>query len=1073
MTNDPDPTAPVSGAHAHGGETPPEATGAIPAVNPGDADRALADAAAQAIAPAIAEARAEGRLPTGWEIPDYLPSGNDSAAARKLASSAVAPLIAMARGYETVHEDTLKDAYAKYPLPRRSTAQGRRIAEAVQRGDLLIMPWFTHDDIVDAEKSMKAPKPATVQIRPAKPELNDKGKEIKYEFVGGRGTPIGMHPAFPIGWIDTTPAVLLAEGLLKGDSALTGYLLANGCSRADLSWTDADATGDHSADVMTARARLSALLDRITPQERVLILTIGGVDNWKNNGEWRTIRLNDRETWIGIDGDVSSNPNVHRAASELWDFLKEKKKSRPILIAPTVPVPDEPDTKKIGIDDYLADHGDWNGLLSMRTGELPSRPSGTDAEHVGTHRISEDGTRLEICKPVADPFNPDGDPIGGRWEEVLPLGGRILSRVERRLPTPEEVATGTLGAGVDGEAPWDVEIELSWKDPNDTNKICKHTIFAPGNILNYTPDLWDRHKAQIPAEILCSPFWPPSKKEGEEWLRAMKAHRNDEIQKRVRWDAMGWVPVENSVPAFIIGNQVIGSADSAEADIFPGIGEAELRGSSLFGVGVDDPRDLDDDTYREEIRANIENLIETYVLSGAWTDRKIASTVVAAGLRPALPIRPQSSVFCVGPPRKGKSYTAQTIMSFWGAKPDAFASSLPGSAKDTATAMELAVARSAIWVVDDLAPTSSRQQSEKEQATIADLVRNMFNGTAKRRSDQNMGTRQVYSPRALLVVTAENELEVSSARDRCVHINIGYGSLSPSTSPTQRVERVSHKEMVPAKVTQALIKYIRWIAKSRGANGDWRSVYDEMTQDHAAARNMAASRMKSNGAVSGDTKRHADSAGDIAVSLMWLRRLAIDVGVRPDILDLIRTDNMIADVTDLVSQGHRESGSVSPGKALIEAIALVLYRKKAHVLNALHPAAAPGDETIAANLGWELLGENQSRPKGDTIGWYVNHETYGEVLYIDQKSAFTIAQREFPSMIPPGQGYRSSWASAVGEGFILNDLCRPGNGGKRLSTGRERNAKHTLHEIVGTPVLLSRILARGEALNEEGRDLDS
>lgn len=1042
---------------------------------PLDDTEALSNALADAIAPAVADAQATGRIPQKWDIPDYLATGNDSGAAKKLASSAVAPLVAMARGYETVHEESLKDAYMKYPLPRKSTAQGRRLSEAVQRGDLLIMPWFTHDDVVDAEKSMKQPKPATVQIRPARPEVvvspSGKERELKYEFVSGLGTPIGMHPAFPTSWIDNTPVVLIAEGLLKADSALTGYLLANGCTRDDLSWTSKDSTGDHSADVKAARSRLAFLLDRISPDNQVLVLSIGGVDNWKNNPEWRSIRLNDRQAWIGIDGDVATNPNVYRAASELWDFLKEKKKATPVLLAPTVPVPDGGESKKVGIDDYLADYGDWLGLLAQRADKLPKRPDGTDVEFIGTYRISPEGTCLEFCKPVPDPFNPDAAPVKGVWEEVLPIGGRIVSTVTRRLPTAEEIETGVMGAGFDAsEVDGEVEIELKWRDPNDPETVHTETISAPANILNYTPDLWDRHKARIPMGLLRSPFWPPSKKDGEEWLRAMKAHMMAEARERTRWATMGWVPVENNVPAFIIGNQVIGATDAPDADIFPGVGETELRGSSLFGVGEEDPRDFGDESYHADVRDAIERLLETFMLSGAWTDRKVASTVIAAGLRPALPLRPKATVFCVGPPRKGKSFTASAIMSFWAAKKGAFRSSLPGSAKDTATAMELAVARSAIWVADDLAPATSRQQSEKEQDKIANLVRDVYNGAAKRRSDQNMGTRQVYSPRALLIVTAENELTVSSARDRCVHINIGYGSLNASREPTDRVDVLAHDDGIPAVVTQALIKYIRYRAKSRGTGG-WAEVYAEVDDSLDGVRSSATKRMTNHGATQGDNKRHADSAGDMAVSLVWLRHLAEHVGVREDILALLSESEMVTDVIDLVSKGHRESGSVSPGKALIEAIAMVLSSKKAHIVNALLPAQPPGDESIAANLGWELLGDGMARPKGETIGWYVTDDDHGEIVYIDQKVAFEVAARAYPSLIPHGQGYRSSWASVVGEKYVLEEKCRVGAGGKRLSTARRRDAK-VAREITGTPIRLVTLLARGEQYNEDNRDMD-
>lgn len=309
-----------------------------------------------------------------WTADEYAVTGNYTAAAAKLADSGVAPLIVAARGYLTVPKGGLATNPRAYfphvPIPIKGSTQNQRMLTSNDRGDLLTMPWYTHDDVVDAEKSLKVTMPRTYQYRPQNPVRDEKGRERKYEFFSRRGTPIGMHPSFPTQWIDTTPVVLIAEGLLKADSALTGYLLANGCKRDDLAWTEKDSSGDHTANMKAARSRLAFLLDRIDPENRVLILSIGGVDNWKNNPEWRSIRLTKRSVMLGIDGDVATNPNVYRAAAELWDFLG-KKKATPILIAPDVI---GKDGKKVGLDDYLGDHGDWGMLLEHARASLGNKP---------------------------------------------------------------------------------------------------------------------------------------------------------------------------------------------------------------------------------------------------------------------------------------------------------------------------------------------------------------------------------------------------------------------------------------------------------------------------------------------------------------------------------------------------------------------------------------------------------------------------------------------------------------------------------------------------------------------------
>lgn len=1025
-----------------------------------DLDPALMSAIDDAMSGAVQAARRAGNLPAHkWLAANYAGSNNDGSAADKLADSAVAPLVAAARGYETVHEDNLDEATKRLNLPRKNSSQGKRIANSVTRGDLLIMPWFTSQDLAVAARRAKDPVPTTIQYRPSRPDLHPKtGKEMKYEFVAGSKTPIAVHPAFSQEWIDGAPVVLLAEGLLKGDSALTGYLLDAGVPAADLAW--------HGGDTTAARNRLAEILDTIPVEKRIVMFTIGGVDNWKNNAEWRDLELARRDVWVGIDGDVSSNPHVYRAANELWDFLTTKKKANVSLIAPTVQVSEG--EKKIGIDDYLSHHGTWAGLTSMLASKLPTPPATDNLRRIGEFRVSEDGTCLEVCVPKPDPYNPDGPPVDGKWEFEYALGGRILSTVAQRVPTPLEIKTGILGEGANNdEAEAYCEVEISWREGED--KVHRHVVSGPAEILNYPPDQWVRHKAHLPAAVLRNPEWPPPRKLAEDWLRAIKAHKADEILDRVRWDSMGWVPVEGSVPAFVVGDQVIGDEDSPEVDIFPGITEAELAGANRFGVGDLMLGSFDDADYQAQVRADIEEVIETFILGGAWTDRKVASTVVAAALRPVLPIRPHSTMFLVGPPSKGKSWTAGLMMGFWSRRPGTFtSSSLPGSAKDTAASIETAVARAPIWVVDDLAPASSRQQSEQEQNKIGDLIRNVFNGAGKRRSTADMGSRKVHTPRSLLVVTAENEPQVASVRDRCITINIGWGALAKSSDPTDLVQELCQDKGSPARLTQAMIRYLRYWAKQMPDG--WRDLYRETEDYLVAAQDRAAKHMRERGAKSGDVKRHADLAGDVAVSLFVLAKMAEHVGVRDEILDLISVNEMIGDIYDLVVTGHKAGKESTPGRSLVAAIQSVLFKGSAHVLDPTDVTAVPGGPNLGPMLGWQVSASGDSRARGITIGWLVTDKDDGEqYVYLDQRTAFSIAQREHPELVPPGQGSRSSWGSVIGEKLAAEHLLRSKGDGQRLNTARRRVGDA---DISGVPIKLQVLLNSGNLEDTEKRDVD-
>lgn len=83
---------------------------------------------------------------------DYLPMGVEGDSAEKLIDSAVAPLVAAARGYRTLMESGYDQAIKDRILPGRGTAQGLRISGAFGRGgDVMLMPWFTGEDLFKAE----------------------------------------------------------------------------------------------------------------------------------------------------------------------------------------------------------------------------------------------------------------------------------------------------------------------------------------------------------------------------------------------------------------------------------------------------------------------------------------------------------------------------------------------------------------------------------------------------------------------------------------------------------------------------------------------------------------------------------------------------------------------------------------------------------------------------------------------------------------------------------------------------------------------------------------------------------
>lgn len=578
---------------------------------------------------------------SNWTEASYGDTITGSGAA-KLASSAVAPLVAYARGYYSLLPDGVRDFVSKQWNKGTASAEGRQVTNAVGDRDALVMPWFTPDDVIEQSHADYDIMPSAIQYRPhpANVQADENGKKRKYVNVKGQSLVFDMHPATPskmiLGHMNN---VLITEGLLKADSALTAYLLGNGITPADLALQVTDKTPSD------ARHRLTELMERIPQERRVVVVAIVGVGTWRQNPEWGRINVKDGQVLIAFDGDVASKPQVWKQANDMFDFVKKSKKATPMLVDLSE-VPTE-DGNKVGIDDYLASGGTWADLMRMVDEKLPPRPQGVDTTS-GTVRMNPRDLWMEERTP--------GDPsmgVAGQWVRKTPYIGRIVSIDNRRAVTPKELQTGVYETTVSArDIISDCKVEIEWMDP-DTNEPRKSIIEGPTSMLATNPDGWlsPRIKAAIHDDVLSLPTWPPR---FDGWLEAMKGHRREDISRNAAWTHMGWVPrPQGGTPVFLVGKQVMGSTGFLDAvDAVCGVDEADLSGSSRFGV------DLPED--KEQARADVRKILSTY--RKCWTDSRHAAVVIAAGLRPVVPLPCHASLLFSGGTGGGKALPMDSVV---------------------------------------------------------------------------------------------------------------------------------------------------------------------------------------------------------------------------------------------------------------------------------------------------------------------------------------------------------------------------------------------------------------------------
>lgn len=302
-----------------------------------------------------------------WTTEDYAKLLSDTPDITKLLDSAIAPLVAAARGYVGITRKT-RDVVGRIadmsPEADRDKERHKCLTTSTKLGSALIMPWYSLARVIkgdgerqDATSFMQA---STFQARPQ--NLGDKASTgAKYLFVKGEKTVMDIHPSTDLGHINNSKTILFAEGLLKADAALSAYLAKYA--------TPQELRSTARGDSIRARAMLRLIFERIPAEERVLIVGITSNFGWSGKqSEWQLLDVADREVWIGMDADVRTKLSVYDAAARLKNLLETKDAAKVRLLdLPAVAGND-------GLDDVFATGAyTFDDLRGMLTG-LPERP---------------------------------------------------------------------------------------------------------------------------------------------------------------------------------------------------------------------------------------------------------------------------------------------------------------------------------------------------------------------------------------------------------------------------------------------------------------------------------------------------------------------------------------------------------------------------------------------------------------------------------------------------------------------------------------------------------------------------
>jgi hypothetical protein len=339
-------------------------------------------------------------------------------------------------------------------------------------------------------------------------------------------------------------------------------------------------------------------------------------------------------------------------------------------------------------------------------------------------------------------------------------------------------------------------------------------------------------------------------------------------------------------------------------------------------------------------------------------------------------------------------------------------------------ASENAVASTMIWAIDDWAPSPDPRKATDDEARMGEMVRSVFNGSGKRRMTADMGSRQTLDPVAMLIITAENELSTSSARERTIPINFQKGALGrthPNGNPVtlNTLNTMNEQDGTASKMTAAILHdMISRVSKNFG--GDWKNLIEWENERLSELTSYAerVGRSMDPPIESGPAARQIIMAADIALGLMHLAQLAKRLGME----DIYRTiidprfqstsveideNTMVYRIVRLVLETFYRKDATRPGQTWITAIKNMLAAKTGHFANGERPDHPPfeGSNQLAMNdlIGWGAShGGGAQEPKGAALGWVYRDDEGNPFFLLHPENAFKEAKRLYPNLIQSG-----------------------------------------------------------------------
>lgn len=384
------------------------------------------------------------------------------------------------------------------------------------------------------------------------------------------------------------------------------------------------------------------------------------------------------------------------------------------------------------------------------------------------------------------------------------------------------------------------------------------------------------------------------------------------------------------------------------------------------------------------------------------------------------------SLHLSGPTGVYKTEIAALSQQFWGDGLDA--RHLPASWSGTGNALEALafVAKDAILVVDDFAPTGTVNDARRQHREADRLLRAQGNRAGRLRMHSDATLNPAKMPRGLILSTGEDVPNGQSLRARVWVLEVEEGAIRLD------LLTLAQADAAACCFSLAMSGYIRWLS----------------AQFEMVRRNLRSHvfQIRAGVNLSGSHPRAPEIFANLAVGWAHFIEFAQHAGALSSVeADTLRRRVAAALHQAAAAQSHHLAAA-EPTTRFLDLVSAALVSGRAHLA-----AADGGRPEFPETLGWRkeagrLNGSTlaECRPMGELVGW-----TAGDDIYLEPESSFAVAQRLAREQGEELTVGRKTLHKRLAErGLLASRDEKRGNLVRRSLAGRRRNVLHVWKPVL-------------------------